>query len=125
MLAVDSCSLIAYEQGQTGEDIETLDSHLMTGSVRLPPVVMTELLSWPVQSERSLFMLPSMKLLSVKKDYWMRAGQLRALVLQSGFKAKLGDALIAQSCIDHDIPLITRDTDFRHYVETGGLKLAC
>jgi predicted nucleic acid-binding protein len=36
----------------------------------------------------------------------------------------LGDALIAQSCIDHDVPLITRDTDFRHFAKHCGLKLA-
>jgi hypothetical protein len=27
--------------------------------------------------------------------------------------------LIAQSCIDHDVPLITADTDFRHYAPLG------
>jgi predicted nucleic acid-binding protein len=31
--------------------------------------------------------------------------------------------LIAQSCIDHDVALITRDADFRHYAAEGGLKL--
>jgi predicted nucleic acid-binding protein len=30
--------------------------------------------------------------------------------------------LIAQSCLDHDIPLITYDHDFRHFVRVG-LKL--
>jgi hypothetical protein len=32
------------------------------------------------------------------------------------------DERASQSCIDHDIPLITYDHDFRHFVQAG-LKL--
>jgi hypothetical protein len=39
-------------------------------------------------------------------------------------KARLPDALIAQSCIDHDVALITRDVDFQKYADHCGLKLA-
>jgi len=38
-------------------------------------------------------------------------------------KARLGDALIAQSCIDRKIPLLTRDEDFRAFAEAAELKL--
>jgi len=31
----------------------------------------------------------------------------------------LADTLIAQICIDHDVPLITRDKDFRHFAKHG------
>jgi hypothetical protein len=48
----------------------------------------------------------------------------RRVVLRKGCKARVGNALIAQSCIDHDIALITRDRDFRHFVAHCGLKLA-
>jgi predicted nucleic acid-binding protein len=36
----------------------------------------------------------------------------------------LPDTLIAQSCIDHDVALIARDEDFRHFAEHCGLRLA-
>jgi predicted nucleic acid-binding protein len=39
-------------------------------------------------------------------------------------KAKVADALIAQSCIDHDVALITRDRGFRHFAKHCGLRLA-
>ena len=39
-------------------------------------------------------------------------------------KAKLADALIAQCCIDADVPLIARDADYRHFERWCGLKLA-
>jgi predicted nucleic acid-binding protein len=37
---------------------------------------------------------------------------------------RLADTLIAQSCIDHHVPLITRDVDFRHFAKLGMLVLA-
>jgi len=36
---------------------------------------------------------------------------------------RLGDALIAQSCIDQGIPLITRDRDFHAFTEAAKLNL--
>jgi predicted nucleic acid-binding protein len=48
---------------------------------------------------------------------------LRAKVLAQHRKARLGDALIAQSCLDRDIPLITRDRDFRAFAEVANLGL--
>ncbi len=48
---------------------------------------------------------------------------IRAKVLGKGRKARLGDALIAQSCIDRGIPLLTRDRDFRAFAEAANLSL--
>ena len=41
-----------------------------------------------------------------------------------GLKARLADALVAQSCIDHGVSLIARDADFRHFARFGRLVLA-
>jgi predicted nucleic acid-binding protein len=38
-------------------------------------------------------------------------------------KARLGDALIAQTCIDRGIPLLTRDKDFRAFSDAVQLNL--
>jgi predicted nucleic acid-binding protein len=56
-------------------------------------------------------------------DYWHRAGKLRSALRKRGYKAKLVDTLIAQCCIDHDTPLLTRDRDFRAFARHGGLIL--
>jgi predicted nucleic acid-binding protein len=50
---------------------------------------------------------------------------LRAKVLakRPPRRARLGDALIAQSCIDRGIPLLTRDRDFRAFAQAAGLDL--
>ena len=60
----------------------------------------------------------------VRNGYWKRAGELRARVPAKRRKARLGDALIAQSCIDGGIPLLTRDRDLRAFAEAAGLDLA-
>ena len=52
------------------------------------------------------------------------ASRLRAQVLSTRRKARLGDALIAQFCVDHQIALISRDRDFRAFAEAANLKLA-
>ena len=123
MIAVDSSVFIDYfEQSQTSE-AAYLDVLMGTGEVVLPPVVLTELLSVPRQQPEAYRMLAKFVLLESDAGYWYRAGELRQRVRQAGNKAALGDALIAQSCIDHDVPLLTRDADFKHYAKHGGLKL--
>ena len=36
---------------------------------------------------------------------------------------ELGDALIEQSCLDHEVRLITRDRDFQLFARAAGLKI--
>ncbi len=35
---------------------------------------------------------------------------------------RMADALIAQSCLDHDVALVTRDRDFRNFARAAGLR---
>jgi len=67
--------------------------------------------------------LTQVPLVEIRAGYWQRAGALRAKVLAKLHKARLADALIAQSCLDQDIPLLTRDRDFRAFAEAAGLDL--
>lgn len=67
--------------------------------------------------------LAELPLVEIKPGYWQRAGALRARVLAGRRRARLGDALIAQSCIDRGIPLITRDRDFRAFAQAAGPDL--
>jgi predicted nucleic acid-binding protein len=38
-------------------------------------------------------------------------------------RAPLADLLIAQSCLDHGVPLVTRDVDFRHIARIADFRL--
>ena len=87
------------------------------------PIVLTELLSDPKLSSGVADTLSDVPLIEVEPGYWQRAGGLRARVLSKRRKARLGEALIAQSCIDRGIPLLTRDRDFRAFADAAGLDI--
>ncbi|HEY5080978.1 MAG TPA: PIN domain-containing protein [Bauldia sp.] len=122
VVAVDSSTLIAFIQGDQGADVENLDASL--GNVALPPIVLSELLSEPKLPPRYREMILDFPLLELQPDYWLRAAGSRGIILARKLRARLSDTLIAQSCIDHDVALITRDKDFRHFAKHCGLKLA-
>jgi predicted nucleic acid-binding protein len=63
-------------------------------------------------------------LLELGDGYWLRAAQARRALHRHRLKAKVAYALIAQSCIDYDVALITRNRDFRHFAKHCGLQLA-
>ena len=123
MIAADTSSWIAFLEGSSGEDVQLLDRALEDSQVVMVPVVLTELLSdasLPGHVVKTILDLP---LLEVATGFWQRAGGLRAKVLATRRKARLGDALIAQTCIDQSIPLITRDRDFRAFAAAANLNL--
>ena len=123
MIAVDTSSLIAYFAGEEGMDINAVHLGLEQKIAVLPPVVLSEILSDPKLPHSLMMDLKGIPLLDVLDDYWERTGILRSQILKNGHKARLADSLIAQICIDHDVPLITRDKDFRNFVRIGGLRL--
>ena len=123
MIAADTSTWVAFLEGAGGDDAELLDRALEDRQVLMVPVVLTELMSDPKLPSGVARTLADVPLIEIGPGYWQRAGGLRAKVLAKSRKARLGDALVAQSCIDRDIPLLTRDRDFRAFAETAGLDL--
>lgn len=124
MIAVDTSSLIAYLAGEDGRDVEALDAVLARNEAHLPPVVVAETLSAPKATRRVERLILALPILAITGGYWERAGRLRRQILSRGLRAPLADALICQSCLDHGVPLITRDDDFARFATHCGLKLA-
>ena len=104
-------------------DTELLDQALGNRQLLMVPVVLIELLSDPKLPPEVAKTLCDVPAIEIGSHYWQRAGALRAKVLAKHRRARLGDALIAQSCIDGGISLLTRDRDFRAFTEAAGLKL--
>jgi predicted nucleic acid-binding protein len=123
VIAADTSTWVAFLEGSEGEDVKLLDRALEDRQVLMVPVVLTELLSDPKLPPRVAGMLSEVPSVEIGSGYWQRAGGLRAKVLARRRKARLGDALIAQSCIDGDVPLLTRDRDFKAFAEAAGLDL--
>jgi predicted nucleic acid-binding protein len=123
MIAADTSTWVVYLEGGAGEDAQLLDRALEDWQVLMAPVVLTELLSDPKLPSGVAKTLSEVPLMEIVSGYWQRAGVLRAKVLAKRRRARLGDALIAQSCIDRGIPLLTRDRDFRVFAQVAGLDL--
>ena len=123
MAAANSSTLIAYLQGDAGSDVDALQNTLNAGDVVLPPVVLAEVLCEPALSDEHRAMMLALPVLDDLPDYWVRAAATRSIILRHGLRACLADTLIAQSCIDHNVWLIARHRDFRHFAQHCGLLL--
>jgi predicted nucleic acid-binding protein len=123
MIAVDTSTWIAFFQMVPGQDTQLLERALKDRQILMIPAVLTELLSDPGLSLPDAETLAQVPMIDLQSGYWQRAGLLRAKVLSKRRRARLGDALIAQTCLDRNIPLLTRDQDFRAFAETSQLNL--
>jgi len=123
MIAADSSTWVAFIEGENGSDIQLLAEALRDQQVLMPPAALSELLSDPKLPEEVESILAGIPLIEIEEGYWQRVGALRAKVLRKNRRARLGDALIAQSCLDRGIALITRDRDFRVFGDAAGLEL--
>lgn len=124
MIAVDTCSWIAYFGGAPGADVDLIERALEDRQVCLPPVVLAELHSDPALPSEIAALLAALPLLEPLDGFWLRAGRLRAKTIADGRKARLADVLIAQSCLDYRAALLTRDDDFAPFAETAGLEVS-
>ena len=126
MIAVDTSSWIAFfsDREASGNDTALLESALADHQACLPPVVVTELFSDPKLPGAVATLLSQLPVLDPEPGFWERAGRLRGKLIARRHRARLADALIAQTCLDHGVRLVTRDDDFRHFARVGGLRLA-
>lgn len=123
MIAIDTSTFVAYLEGASGRDVELLDQSLEAKQVVLPPVVLSELLSDVKLPKEVVGLFKSLPILEISEGYWERVGNTGGQVLAKGSKARIADTLIAQSCLDHKLGLLTRDSDFKAFSKICGLIL--
>jgi predicted nucleic acid-binding protein len=123
VIALDTSSTIAFLSGERGKDVTAVEAALRFRQGAFPPVVVTELLSDPAVRAGIAELIRGVPRLEILDGYWERAGELRARLLRQGLRARLADTLIAQSCLDHQVALLTRDRDFRNFAAHAGLNL--
>jgi predicted nucleic acid-binding protein len=123
LIVADSSVLIPWAEGNPTDKTRLLRLHLQQGTLRVAPISITELLSTRDLRPEIRLIAETLDLLELQDGYWARAGLLRARCLAASRRARLADALIAQACIDADLPLLTNDTDFEVFHSIGALKL--
>jgi predicted nucleic acid-binding protein len=124
VIAADSGSLIAYLEGEAADDIALIERAIADRALVFAPPVVTELLAGAVPNDELELLLAETPLIPIEPGLWDRAGRHRRLLIEKGLKARFRDAIIAQCCIDAEVPLIARDRDYRHFERWCGLKLA-
>lgn len=123
MLCADTSCWIAYLQGERAWDVDFLDASLASEAVVMAPVVLAEIFSDPALGTITRAAIRSLPLLEASPGYWERTGLTRALLRRHSKRPKLADTLIAQTCLDHRVPLLTRDRDFDAFWKHAGLQL--
>jgi predicted nucleic acid-binding protein len=121
MIAADTSSLSNFLKKEGTADADLVRKALVDGNLILSPVVVSELFSSPKMTEALKAAIRDIPVLDLKPGFWERVGFSRATILKAGKKARLADSMIATCCLDHDIPMIARDSDFRHFTEHFGL----
>ena len=121
-IAIDASSFRRYLDGVDAPDTRTVIHAIVTGEAALPPVALAELLSDPNLAPDAVAEVQSVAVVPINRGFWHRAGFMRAKLIRAKMKPRLPDTLIAQSCIDYGIPLITNDGGFRQFAPFG-LKL--
>jgi predicted nucleic acid-binding protein len=119
MIAADTSSWIDYSQGAESKSAGQLAAALDQGNLVIPLIVLVEVLSGPKITSEAETLILALPRLDLTSGYWERTAKLRRTLLKKGSKARLGDCLIAQNCMDQDVPLIAGDRDFRHFVKLG------
>lgn len=123
MIAADTSTWISFFEIAPGQDTELLERAIRDRQTLMIPAVLAELLSDPLLGSADAQTLAAVPVIDLEPGYWQRAGLLRAKVLSNRRRARLGDALIAQTCLDRNIPLLTRDQDFRAFSDASQLNL--
>ena len=124
MISADTSAVLHFLHGFDSPARAQVRNALLDEHLVLPPVVIAELLSGVQQEEGLRQILERSTAVPLHEGHWERVGATRRTIKSLGLRCNLADALVAQTCMDADIPLIAGDSDFRHFVTHCGLKLA-
>ncbi|MDT8387465.1 MAG: PIN domain nuclease [Thiogranum sp.] len=127
MILVDSSVWIDYFSGNGSREADFLDETLGNRAVAIGDLILTEVLQGfrhdkdyktarELLEELTIFDLLG-KELAIKS-----AENFRKLRKKGVTTRKTADVIIASFCIDHKLPLLFSDKDFRPFVEHLGLR---
>jgi hypothetical protein len=122
MICADTGSLVALLSGGPGRDVDLVRQALRDRLLCISPISVTELLSDPDATPSLEELVTQIPQLEISPGYWERAGKLRARMVRRQVRPKVAETLVAQSCLDHGVPLVTRDRGFSSFQKFAGLR---
>lgn len=125
MTLIDTSAWIEFFRGR-GALALSVDAALASADAAIAGPVVTELrrgLS-PRDRNRVLPLLTGCAMLAEPPGLWDRAGDLGYALARRGKNVKTLDLLIATYAIEHGVPLLSGDADFRVIARHSPLRLA-
>lgn len=122
-LVVDTSIWIDFFRGNP---LPALERALKDGNVVLPVAVVAELTSAPVSNdERSRLesFLTDLPLHGNGPEHWLRVGKMRAVSARSGLTVSVVDAHVAQTAVDLEGAVWSRDAIFEKMAVKSLLRL--
>ena len=109
-----------------GHPTERLEDALRLGSVIVPPVVVSEILSGVRARDRAavLALLRDLVLASTPLEHWVAVGDLRAMLARRGLSVSTPDAHVAQCALDRNALLLSHDAVFARIAGATPLRVA-
>ncbi|MCO6411495.1 MAG: PIN domain nuclease [Thiogranum sp.] len=129
MILVDSSIWIDYFSGNGSPETDFLDGMLGVSAVAIGDLILTEVLQGfrhdkdYKTAKRLLGELTIFELLGTKMAV-KSANNFRKLRKKGITIRKTADVIIASFCIEHNLPLLYSDKDFKPFVEHLGLRNA-
>ena len=127
MILVDSTVRIDYLSGNGSPETDFLDGVLGVRAVAIGDLILTEVLQGfrhdndYKTAKRLLEELTIFELLGIKMAI-KSADNFRKLRKKGLTIRKTADVIIASFCIEHELPLLFSDKDFKPFVEYLGLR---
>lgn len=122
-MIADTSVWIDFFLGSPGGDLDLFRSALNEGRVMMAPAVLSELLSSTEITPEVQKALLEMPFAIPTPAFWEETGKLRRLLAKQGTNATLADCLVVQSCLEQDLPLLTRDQGIKKFASKAGLRL--
>jgi predicted nucleic acid-binding protein len=110
-----------------GDSMPLLEQGLAYGSVVLPPLVVSELVSGATTKvDRAAIgeLLQDLEIHQTDLAHWLAVGDLRRTLREAGVVVSTPDAHVAQCAIDRDALLLSRDDVFTAIAGQTTLQLA-
>lgn len=123
-MIADTSIWVDHFLGKSGADLEHFKNALHEGRIVMAPVVLAELLSSKKMPSIVESLLLEVPFATPGPNFWKKAGLLRRLLAKQGINASLADCLIAQSCLEKNLPLLTRDKTIKKFAHKIELLLA-
>lgn len=120
---VDTSVWVDFFRGQPLPDLELA---LREGLVVLPPIVLAELLSAPLRKKQRAELTSLLRDVPVHEtpfDHWQAVGELRARLRRGGTSVSTPDAHVAQTALELESRLWSRDAVFARIAATVPLRL--